>query len=314
MLIISTFLKTFSKNNAINRIIHGLCKASIIINQSIQNDKYKPEKISLNVGGDIQKPLDLFSDKTLLNYLNINEVAAYCSEEQKGITNLNHNGEYIVVTDPLDGSSNIESNVTIGTIFSVIPRNGLSIQDAIYQKGCKQSCSGFFVYGPKTTLILTFKEGTHSFFLNYNSNNFELLNKDISIPIETSEYSINSSYKRPWNESVSNYIKNCELGKDGPRKRDFNMRWVGSLVADASRIFSRGGIFLYPQDKRKTNINGRLRLTYEANPIALLIEEAGGKASDGVGDILKKKVINIHQRTPFIFGSKEEVYTFLNTE
>ena len=140
------------------------------------------------------------------------------------------------------------------------------------------------------------------------------MQKDILISESTTEYSINTSYKRFWNKKVLNYIQNCQEGVNGPRKKDFNMRWVGSLVADASRIFSRGGIFLYPEDAREKNKNGRLRLTYEANPIALLIEQAGGRATDGKKDILNIDIEKIHQRTPFIFGSKEEVDTFLNTE
>ena len=311
---ITDFLKNFSKNQILNEIIHRLCSSALIISQSIHDDDYELEKTSKNFDGDIQKPLDLFSDRTLLNSLNFDEVAGYCSEEQQGLVNLNKNGKFVVITDPLDGSSNIESNVTIGTIFSIFPRNNLNIEDTIFQEGNKQLCSGFFVYGPKTSLFLTIRNGTHSFFLNNKSNHFELLKKDILIPSNTSEYSINSSYKRFWSKKISTYINNCQMGENGPRKKDFNMRWVGSLVADASRIFSRGGIFLYPEDNRDRNVNGRLRLTYEANPIALLIEQAGGKATDGNKDILQKEVNNIHQRTPLIFGSKEEVDTFLNTE
>tara|TARA_B100000287_G_scaffold389980_1_gene400470 strand:+ start:788 stop:1729 length:942 start_codon:yes stop_codon:yes gene_type:complete len=311
---IANFLNKFSKDDSLNHIVQKLCESAITITKGIHNDDYEIEQTTKNIDGDTQKPLDIFSDRTLLNSLKVKDVAGYCSEEQEGLVSINEDGKFVVVTDPLDGSSNIEANVSIGTIFSIFPTNGLKVQEAIFQQGNKQACSGFFVYGPRTTFFLTFKKGTHSFFLNYNSNQFELLQKDILIPESTSEYSINSSYKRFWNKKVLNYIQNCQQGLNGPRKKDFNMRWVGSLVADASRIFSRGGIFLYPEDTREKNKNGRLRLTYEANPIALLIEQAGGRATDGKKDILNIDIEKIHQRTPFIFGSKEEVDTFLNTE
>ena len=177
-----------------------------------------------------------------------------------------------------------------------------------------QLCAGFFVYGPQTTLILSLGKGVHSFYFDNKNSQFNILNPNIIIPKSTSEFSINSSYRRYWNDKVKNYIKNCEDGTDGIREKNFNMRWVGSLVADASRIFERGGIFLYPQDKREKNKSGRLRLTYEANPISFLISQAGGKATNGSIDILNVEVNEIHQRVPFIFGSEEEVDIFLNTE
>ena len=311
---ITKFLNKFSKDKSLNRIILNLCNSAIKISNSIYKNEYDINRTSINMDGDTQKPLDIFSDKTLLNSLNIPEVSGYCSEEQDGIINLNEKGKFLVISDPLDGSSNIESNVTIGTIFSIIPTNGFKNEQAIFQKGNKQASSGFFVYGPRTTLFLTFKDGTHSFFFDDNKKLFQLMHKNILISKNTSEYSINSSYKRFWHKKVLTYIENCQKGEEGIRNKNFSMRWVGSLVADASRIFTKGGIFLYPDDIREKNKNGRLRLTYEANPIALLVEQAGGRAINGTKDILKIEVNNIHQRTPFIFGSKEEVETFLNTE
>ena len=313
-MIIANFLNKFSNEKGINNIILSLCEAAFKIAEGINDNDYLIDKNTKNMDGDLQKPLDIFSDLTLIDSLKCDDVAAYCSEEQKGILKLNKNGKFLVITDPLDGSSNIESNVSIGTIFSIIPTNSLKPEDAIFQEGKKQACSGFFVYGPRTTLFLTFKNGTHLFGLNKKLNNFELMQKDILIQKSTSEFSINSSYKRFWNNKVFKYIENCERGLDGPRKKDFSMRWVGSLVADASRIFTRGGIFLYPDDIREKNKNGRLRLAYEANPIALLVEQAGGLATDGNKNILDIEIKQIHQRTSFIFGSKEEVDTFLNTE
>ena len=173
---------------------------------------------------------------------------------------------------------NIGNNISIGTIFSILPFYNGSIENSLKQNGKSQLCAGFFVYGPQTTLILSLGKGVHSFYYDNTKKQFNILNPNILIPESTSEFSINSSYRRYWNNKVKNYIKNCEDGTDGVREKNFNMRWVGSLVADASRIFERGGIFLYPEDKREKNKSGRLRLTYEANPISFLISQAGGKA------------------------------------
>jgi len=229
------------------------------------------------------------------------------------MTTIDKNGKYLIFCDPLDGSSNIGNNISIGTIFSILPFYNDSIENSLKQNGNSQLCAGFFVYGPQTTLILSLGKGVHSFYFDNKNSQFNILNSNIIIPKSTSEFSINSSYRRFWNDKVKNYIKNCEDGSDGIREKNFNMRWVGSLVADASRIFERGGIFLYPEDKREKNKSGRLRLTYEANPISFLISQAGGKATNGSIDILNVEVNEIHQRVPFIFGSKEEVEIFLNT-
>ncbi len=229
------------------------------------------------------------------------------------MTTIDTNGKYLIFCDPLDGSSNIDNNISIGTIFSILTFKNGSIDNSLKQNGKSQLCAGFFVYGPQTTLILSLGNGVHSFYYDHTNNQFNILNPNLLIPESTSEFSINSSYRRYWNNKVKNYIKNCEDGIDGIREKNFNMRWVGSLVADASRIFERGGIFLYPEDKRETNKSGRLRLTYEANPISFLISQAGGKATNGSIDILNVEVNEIHQRVPFIFGSKGEVEIFLNT-
>ncbi len=313
-------LKTFLEKNysidSLNKVILDLSNAAIKISNSIRNN-YKLEnkkETSQNVDGDKQKPLDIFADECVFESINNSSVAAYCSEEQDGMTTLDKNGKYLIFCDPLDGSSNIGNNISIGTIFSILPFYNGSIENSLKQNGNSQLCAGFFVYGPQTTLILSLGKGVHSFYFDNKNSQFNILNPDIIIPKSTSEFSINSSYRRYWNDKVKNYIKNCEDGSDGIREKNFNMRWVGSLVADASRIFERGGIFLYPQDKREKNKSGRLRLTYEANPISFLINQAGGKATNGSIDILNVEVIEIHQRVPFIFGSEEEVDIFLNTE
>ena len=312
-------LKTFLEKNysidSLNKVILDLSNAAIKISNSIRNN-YKLEnkkETSQNADGDKQKPLDIFADECVFESLNNSSVAAYCSEEQDGMTTIDKNGKYLIFCDPLDGSSNIGNNISIGTIFSILPFYNGSIENSLKQNGNSQLCAGFFVYGPQTTLILSLGKGVHSFYFDNKNSQFNILNPNIIIPKSTSEFSINSSYRRYWNDKVKNYIKNCEDGSDGIREKNFNMRWVGSLVADASRIFERGGIFLYPEDKREKNKSGRLRLTYEANPISFLISQAGGKATNGLIDILNVEVNEIHQRVPFIFGSKEEVEIFLNT-
>ena len=312
-------LKTFLERNysidSLNKVILNISDAAIKISNSIRNNNKleSMKETTQNMDGDKQKPLDIFADECVFESINNSSVAAYCSEEQDGLTTIDEKGEYIVFCDPLDGSSNIENNISIGTIFSVLSSKYNSIEHSSKQSGKSQLCAGFFVYGPQTTLILSLGSGVHSFYYDHTNNQFNILNPNILIPESTSEFSINSSYRRYWNNKVKNYIKNCEDGIDGIREKNFNMRWVGSLVADASRIFERGGIFLYPEDKREKNKSGRLRLTYEANPISFLISQAGGKATNGSIDILNVEVNEIHQRVPLIFGSKEEVEIFLNT-
>ena len=313
-------LKTFLEKNysidSLNKVILDISNAAIKISNSIRNNNKLESKkeTSQNADGDNQKPLDIFADECVFESINNSSVAAYCSEEQDGMTTIDKNGKYLIFCDPLDGSSNIGNNISIGTIFSILPFYNGSIENSLKQNGNSQLCAGFFVYGPQTTLILSLGKGVHSFYFDNKNSQFNILNPNIIIPKSTSEFSINSSYRRYWNDKVKNYIKNCEDGTDGIREKNFNMRWVGSLVADASRIFERGGIFLYPQDKREKNKSGRLRLTYEANPISFLISQAGGKATNGSIDILNVEVNEIHQRVPFIFGSEEEVDIFLNTE
>ena len=312
-------LKTFLEKNysidSLNKVILDISNAAIKISNSIRNNNKLESKkeTSQNADGDKQKPLDIFADECVFESLNNSSVAAYCSEEQDGMTTIDKNGKYLIFCDPLDGSSNIGNNISIGTIFSILPFYNGSIENSLKQNGNSQLCAGFFVYGPQTTLILSLGKGVHSFYFDNKNSQFNMLNPNIIIPKSTSEFSINSSYRRYWNDKVKNYIKNCEDGSDGIREKNFNMRWVGSLVADASRIFERGGIFLYPEDKREKNKSGRLRLTYEANPISFLISQAGGKATNGSIDILNVEVNEIHQRVPFIFGSKGEVEIFLNT-
>ena len=211
--------------------------------------------------------------------------------------------------DPLDGSSNIDVNVSIGTIFSVLLKPegaGVSEQDFL-QSGCKQVAAGYCVYGPQTTLVLTVGDGVAMFTLDREQGSFMLTEENLRIPADTKEFSINMSNMRHWDEPVKRYINECLQGKEGPRGKDFNMRWVASMVADVHRILTRGGIFLYPWDKRDPEKAGKLRLMYEANPMAWLVEQAGGAATNGKQRILDIQPDKLHQRVSVMLGSKNEV-------
>tara|TARA_B100002019_G_scaffold215028_1_gene187634 strand:+ start:162 stop:1124 length:963 start_codon:yes stop_codon:yes gene_type:complete len=314
---LDNYLLNNSKENEISSIIKSLANAAIKISTSIRN--IKAEKIDsnndkkINSDGDIQKPLDIISDEILISFLKKSPAAGYASEEQEGHIDFKNNNNFIVLADPLDGSSNIDVNVSIGTIFSIMSKNNLPLEKAFIQNGSHQKSSGFFVYGPQTTLFMTVGVGTSLFALDEVLGKFILIKDNINIPETTTEFAINAAYKRFWDSATLQYINDCQNGESGPRKKNFGMRWVGSLVADASRIFNRGGIFLYPSDMREKYKNGRLRLTYEANPIAFLVEQANGEATDGHNNILNLEVKELHQRSPLIFGSKEEVLEYKKT-
>ena len=311
---LDNYLLKNSKENEISSIVKSLANAAIKISTSIRN--IKAEKIDsnndkkINSDGDIQKPLDIISDEILISFLKKSPAAGYASEEQEGYIDFKNNNNFIVFADPLDGSSNIDVNVSIGTIFSIMSKNNLPLEKAFIQNGSHQKSSGFFVYGPQTTLFMTVGVGTSLFALDEIIGKFILIKDNINIPETTTEFAINAAYRRFWDSATLQYINDCQNGESGPRKKNFGMRWVGSLVADASRIFNRGGIFLYPSDMRENYKNGRLRLTYEANPIAFLVEQANGKATDGHKNILNLEVNELHQRSPLIFGSKEEVLEY----
>jgi len=261
-----------------------------------------------NADGDSQKALDVLADGEFLEAARASgAVAAYCSEEQDRVVVIDESAPLIVAIDPLDGSSNIDVNVSVGTIISVLPNPGGDLQLSAMQPGDRQVAAGFFVYGPQTKFYLTTGNGTDLYLMDPTTGTFLLVDEGIKIPSETSEYAINASNSRHWSVPVQRYVNDLLLGDEGPRERNFNTRWVGSLVAEAGRIFNRGGIFLYPVDRRPTYENGRLRLIYEANPVAFLVEQAGGAATDGVARILEKSPTETHQRTALVFGSKTEV-------
>jgi fructose-1,6-bisphosphatase I len=267
-----------------------------------------------NVQGEVQKKLDIISNEVLIE---ANEwgghLAAMASEEMDTIHVVPHRypqGEYLLLFDPLDGSSNIDVNVSIGTIFSVLRKvghhRGVSEEDFL-QPGRAQAAAGYCVYGPQTTLVLTVGEGVAVFTLNRETGSWVLTADQIQIPADTKEFAINMSNMRHWAAPVRRYIDECLAGKQGARGKDFNMRWVASMVADVHRILSRGGVFLYPWDSREPEKPGKLRLMYEANPMAFLVEQAGGAATNGAQRILDIVPTTLHQRVSVLLGSKNEV-------
>ena len=267
-----------------------------------------------NVQGEVQKKLDVIANDVLIH---ANEwgghLAAMASEEMDTVFPVSEHyprGDYRLLFDPLDGSSNIDVDVTIGTIFSVLqlPKNAGEVSEADFlQAGAKQVAAGYCVYGPQTQLVLTLGHGVAVFTLDREQGSFVLTQSDLQIPPSTSEFSINMSNLRHWAPPVKRYIEECLQGKDGPRGRDFNMRWVGSMVADVHRILMRGGVFLYPWDQREPNKPGKLRLLYEANPMSLLVEQAGGAATTGSQRILDIVPASLHERCSVMLGSREEV-------
>ncbi|WP_295851129.1 class 1 fructose-bisphosphatase [uncultured Xylophilus sp.] len=269
---------------------------------------------SENVQGEVQKKLDIISNEVLIE---ANEwgghLAAMASEEMDSIhlvPSRYPQGEYLLLFDPLDGSSNIDVNVSIGTIFSVLkkPEEHPGVQESDFlQPGSRQVAAGYCLYGPQTTLVLTVGDGVAMFTLDREQGSFVLTQEDVQIPADTKEFAINMSNMRHWDEPVKQYIGECLQGKDGPRGKDFNMRWIASMVADVHRILTRGGIFLYPWDKREPEKPGKLRLMYEANPMGWLVEQAGGAATDGRQRILDIEPTKLHQRVAVVLGSKNEV-------
>jgi fructose-1,6-bisphosphatase I len=260
-----------------------------------------------NTDGDAQRELDLIAENLCRGALESAGVGPYLSEETEGPVILDPAGTIAVAIDPLDGSSNIDVNGVIGTIFSILPAQGPDPATAFQQSGRAQIAAGFFMYGPQTNLVVSLGQGVDVFTLDRTAGEFVLVEQGLRIPGETPEYAINASNHRHWREAVRNYIDDCLRGADGPHGKTYNMRWAGSLVADGYRIFSRGGIFLYPADGRKGYEQGRLRLLYEASPIAFLAEQAGGAATDGERPILDLVPRRPHERAPLVMGSADKV-------
>ncbi len=264
-----------------------------------------------NVQGEEQKKLDIIANSTMVA---ANEwrghLAAMASEEMEHILPTHQRGKYLLVFDPLDGSSNTDIAMTVGTIFSVLkhpdPNRDPAPEDFL-QPGTQQVCAGYAIYGPNTMLVLTTGQGVNGFTLDRSLGEFLLTHPDMRIPEDTSEFAINMSNERFWHPPVQRYVAECRAGKSGPRGRDFNMRWIASMVAEVHRILNRGGIFMYPGDTKDPAKPGRLRLLYEASPMAMIVEQAGGLAITGHERLLETRPQSLHQRVPVILGSKNEV-------
>ena len=294
---------------AVNDAVAALAQASIEISDLTGRGPLSGitgEAQGRNTDGDVQKDLDVRADQIIRSALTALPIAALASEEMADLEILNPGAPISVAFDPLDGSSNINTNMSVGTIFSIMPTPS-DVGAAFAQIGTAQLAAGFVVYGPQTSLVLTVGRGVDIFTLDRAEREFKLTASMVQIPADATEYAINASNRRHWDMPVRAYVEECVMGADGPCGKDFNMRWIGSLVAEAFRILIRGGIFLYPGDARDGYEDGRLRLVYEAHPMAFIIEQAGGGASTGRSRVLEMVPTSLHQRCPLIMGSINNV-------
>ena len=261
-----------------------------------------------NIQGEEQKKLDVIANNILIDALKANpHVAGLASEEEDSFVACASDGRYLVLFDPLDGSSNIDVNISVGTIFSVLAKPAGALDTASFlQSGSKQLAAGYVLYGPQTQLVVTFGRGVNVFTLNAD-NQFILTQSNPQVPPQTKEFAINASNRRHWFAPVRQYIDELLAGETGPRGKNYNMRWVASMVAEVHRILMRGGVFIYPQDARDPSKPGKLRLMYEANPMSLIMREAGGAASDTARQILDIEPQGLHQRVAVVLGSCDEV-------
>ncbi|BCT92201.1 fructose-1,6-bisphosphatase class 1 [Lysobacter helvus] len=267
-----------------------------------------------NIQGEAQKKLDVIANDVLLEANAWGGHLAACASEEmdhcQPIPDVYPRGAYLLLFDPLDGSSNIDVNVSVGTIFSVLrcPDGVTQPEDVHFlQPGTAQVAAGYCIYGPSTMLVLTIGHGTHAFTLDREQGSFVLTTRDMRVPAATKEFAINMSNQRHWEAPMQDYVRDLLAGETGPRGKNFNMRWIASMVADVHRILTRGGIFIYPWDRKDPSKAGKLRLMYEANPMSLLIEQAGGAATDGRTRLLDVAPTHLHQRVPVFLGSREEV-------
>ncbi|MDE4455531.1 class 1 fructose-bisphosphatase [Psychrobacter sp. DAB_AL62B] len=314
MTTLANYLNTHATNLALNDVITTVTDVGKTISQLLRKGALADilgEAGNQNVQGEDQKKLDVLANDLLLDALAKN---AYCagvaSEELDDATPANADGSLLVLFDPLDGSSNIDINMAVGTIFSILPyqRQGqVSENSDFLQAGNQQLAAGYLLYGTSTVLALTITDSVVMFSLDPDTNEYVLIQENIQIDADTSEYAINASNYRYWRAPMQQYIDELIAGETGVRARDFNMRWVAAMVGDVHRILCRGGLFTYPFDTKYANKAGKLRLMYEANPMSLLIERAGGAATDAVNRILDIEPTDIHQRIPVVLGSKNEV-------
>ncbi|WP_367440718.1 class 1 fructose-bisphosphatase [Snodgrassella alvi] len=313
--LLSDYLYQQQQNYAVTpllpEVITSISNACLLINREIRLgalDNILGSAHTGNIQGEEQKKLDVLSNRIMIDTLSSNPaIAGLASEEEDSFVTANSDGQFLVLFDPLDGSSNIDVNISIGTIFSVLakPTSALTTESFL-QCGRQQLASGYVLYGPQTILVLTLKHGIAMFTLN-EQNQFQLTQENPQIPATTAEFAINMSNQRHWQPAMQKYIAELLAGKTGNRGKDYNMRWVASMVAEVHRILMRGGIFTYPQDNRNPDKPGKLRLMYEANPMSLLIEQAQGAATDTKQNILDIQPCGLHQRVAVVLGSKEEV-------
>lgn len=301
----------------LNGVLHSVATACKAISRAVAHGSLADllgNAEASNVHGERQKKLDVIANDIFIR-LNENRgyVAGMASEELDDpytLPEAYERGKYLLLFDPLDGSSNIDVNVSVGSIFSILrtstPGKDPKPEDFL-QPGTRQVAAGYAIYGPSTMLVLTTGAGVHAFTLDPLLGEFILSHRDLKIPAETHEFAINASNSRFWEYPVQRYVDECLKGSSGGRGKDFNMRWIASLVAETHRILMRGGVFMYPRDNKNPDVPGRLRLTYECNPIGLLIEQAGGRASTGYKRMLEVQPEKLHQKIGFVFGSRAEV-------
>ena len=314
MTTLAHYLNTHGKSAALNDVITTVTDVGKTISQLLRKGALADilgEAGNQNVQGEDQKKLDVLANDLLLDALAQNShCAGVASEELDDATPANIDGSLLVLFDPLDGSSNIDINMAVGTIFSVLPyqRQGqISENSDFLQAGNQQLAAGYLLYGTSTVLALTITDNVVMFSLDPDTNDYVLIENNVQIEADTSEYAINASNYRYWRAPMQQYVDELIAGKTGVRGRDFNTRWVAAMVGDVHRILCRGGLFTYPFDTKYANKAGKLRLMYEANPMSLLIERASVGATDAVNRILDIEPIDIHQRVPVVLGSKNEV-------
>ncbi|WP_395147119.1 class 1 fructose-bisphosphatase [Moraxella atlantae] len=311
---LTDYLAQHSQSANINQVIGDISRVATQINRLLRQGALadiQGEAGNQNVQGEEQKKLDVIANDLLMDALTQNTACAgVASEEMDNAVAANAGGSLLVLFDPLDGSSNIDINMPVGTIFSILPYNnqGHTATDADFlQAGTAQLAAGYVLYGTSTVMALTLGNGVAMFSLDTQSNQFVLIQQNISIDADTKEYAVNASNYRHWLPAMQRYVDELVAGKTGARGKDYNMRWVAAMVGDVHRILCRGGVFSYPFDTKDPNKAGKLRLMYEANPMALLIEQAGGKATDATQRILSITPTSIHQRVPVVLGAKNEV-------
>ena len=314
MTTLAQYLNTNASSPALNDVITTVTDVGKTISQLLRKGALADilgEAGNQNVQGEDQKKLDVLANDLLLDALAKNShCAGVASEELDDATPANADGSLLVLFDPLDGSSNIDINMAVGTIFSILPyqRQGQDSENSDFlQAGNQQLAAGYLLYGTSTVLALTITDDVVMFSLDPDTNDYVLIEENVTVDADTSEYAINASNYRYWRAPMQQYIDELIAGETGVRGRDFNTRWVAAMVGDVHRILCRGGLFTYPFDTKYANKAGKLRLMYEANPMSLLIERAGGGATDAINRILDIEPTDIHQRVPVVLGSKNEV-------